>query len=287
MKVAYFPGCSLHSTGIEFDISVREVCKALEIDLEEIEGWVCCGATSAHATNHLLSLAMPAYSLALAERMDVQDVVAPCAACFNRLKHAVVLSQQNEETYNKIKELLPIPWENKLRVRNLLDIFSNMLEEISSKVTKPLSDIKLACYYGCLLLRPPHICQFDNPENPQTMDELMKACGAQVVDWAFKTECCGANLTIPRPDLVVELTYRILKSAKTAGADAIVTACPFCHLNLDARQADIHKTKGELFNIPILYFTQILGIALGVPPKKLGLTRHLVDPFLLPALRRR
>jgi heterodisulfide reductase subunit B len=286
MKVAYFPGCSLHSTGIEFDISVREVCKALGIELQEIEGWVCCGATSAHATNHLLSLALPAYSLALAERMDVEDVVAPCAACFNRLKHAEVLCR-DEETFKKVKELLPIPWENRLRVRNLLDIFSEMIDEIKSKVKNPLSDLKLASYYGCLLLRPPHICQFDNPENPQTMDELLKALGAQVVDWAFKTECCGANLTIPRSDLVVELTYRILKSAKSAGADAIVTACPFCHLNLDARQADIHRVKGEIFNIPILYFTQAIGLALGIPAKKLGLNRHLVSPFLIPALRRR
>lgn len=285
MKVAYFPGCSLHSTGVEFDISVREVCRALGIELEEIEGWICCGATSAHATNHLLSLAMPAYSLALAERMDVQDVVAPCAACFNRLKHTVVLCQERA-TYEKIRELLPIPWENRLEVRNLLDLFTTMLEEIRGRLRKPLSDLKLACYYGCLLLRPPHICQFDNPENPQTMEALMKACGAQVVDWAFRTECCGANLTIPRSDLVVELTYRILKSAKTAGADAIVTACPFCHLNLDARQADIQKVKGEIFNIPILYFTQVVGLALGIPAKKLGLRRHMVDPFLIPALRR-
>jgi len=285
MKVAYFPGCSLHSTGVEFDISVREVCKALDIELEEIEGWVCCGATSAHATNHLLSLAMPAYSLALAERMPVQDVVAPCAACFNRLKHTAVLSQ-DKETYEKIRELLPIPWENRLQVRNLLDLFSGISEEIKGKVKKPLSDLKLACYYGCLLVRPPHICQFDDPENPQTMDELMKACGAQVVDWAFKTECCGANLTIPRSDLVVELTHRILKAAKTAGADAVVTACPFCHLNLDARQADIQRVKGEIFNIPILYFTQVVGLALGIPAKKLGLHHHMVDPFLVPALRK-
>ncbi|MGB9878023.1 MAG: CoB--CoM heterodisulfide reductase iron-sulfur subunit B family protein [bacterium] len=286
MKVAYFPGCSLHSTGVEFDISVREVCKELGIELEEIEGWVCCGATSAHATNHLLSLALPAYSLALAERMDVEDVVAPCAACYNRLKHAAVLCQ-NEETFKKVKEVLPIQWENRLRVRNLLDLFSEMLDEIKAKVKSPLSDLKLACYYGCLLLRPPHICQFDDPENPQTMENLMRTCGAQVVDWAFKTECCGANLTIPRSDLVVELTYRILKSAKSAGADAIVTACPFCHLNLDARQADVQRVKGEIFNIPILYFTQVVGLALGIPAKKLGLRRHLVDPFLIPALRRR
>lgn len=286
MKVAYFPGCSLHSTGVEFDISVKEVCKALGIELEEIEGWICCGATSAHATNHLLSLAMPAYSLALAERMDVEDVVAPCAACFNRLKHTTALSQ-NEKTYEKIRELLPIPWENRLKVRNLLDLFIDRLEEIKSKLKNPLSDIKLASYYGCLLLRPPHICQFDDPENPKTMDELLRTCGADVVEWTHKTECCGANLTIPRSDLVVELSYRILRAAKNAGADAIVTACPFCHLNLDARQADIHRVKGEIFNIPILYFTQVVGLALGIPAKKLGLRRHLVDPFLIPALRRR
>jgi heterodisulfide reductase subunit B len=162
-----------------------------------------------------------------------------------------------------------------------------MIDEIKLKVKNPLSDLKLASYYGCLLLRPPHICQFDNPENPQTMDNLLRACGAQVVDWAFKTECCGANLTIPRSDLVIELTYRILKSAKSAGADAIVTACPFCHLNLDARQADIQRVKGEIFNIPILYFTQAVGLALRIPAKKLALNRHLVSPFLIPALRRR
>ncbi len=286
MKVAYFPGCSLHSTGAEFDISVRAICPELGIELQEIEGWVCCGATSAHATNHLLSLTLPAYSLALAEKMEgVEDVVAPCAACYNRLKHTVVLSQ-DPKVYEEVKINLPLPWENRLRVRNLLDLLSDRKEEIARKIRRPLKDLKLVCYYGCLLVRPPHICQFDDPENPQTMDELMKLTGAQVLDWAFKTECCGANLTIPRTDLVVELTYRILRSAKMAGADIVVTACPFCHLNLDARQADIEKAKGEKFALPILYFTQVLGLAMGIDGRKLGLRRHMVDPYIVPYLRR-
>ncbi len=275
---AYFPGCSAHGTAKEYDQSTRSVCLRLGIELNEIPEWVCCGASPAHAVNPLLSLALVAKSLDLSPS---DQIVTGCAACFNRFKTALYTLQHDKPLWEQVKQIVQPTRLNgrEFRVAHLLEAICDDfgLDNLKERVTKPLKGLKVACYYGCLLVRPPKVMVFDDPDNPTKMDELMKAVGAEPVEWEFKTECCGAFHAIPHPEIVLTLTSKILQAAKDAGADVISVACPMCQINLDLRQLDLKK-QGKSFDIPVLYFTQILGLALGIAENELGLDRLIVDP---------
>jgi len=279
VKYAYYPGCSLHSTATEYDATTRAVCRTLGVELEEIPDWNCCGATSAHATNHLLSLALPARDLAKAERMGL-DVVAPCAACYNRMAQTVYETRDNEILRRKVSEVIGADYEAKARAKSLLQVLAADIgpKVVEAKVTKPLKGLRVAAYYGCLLVRPPAATGWDDAENPQSMDRLMNALGVETVDWSHKTECCGASLTISRTDIVLKLTHDILDAAKAAGADAVVCACPMCQANLDGRQGAVEKTYKTDYHLPVFYFTQLISLAFGIEPYKLGFARHSIDP---------
>jgi heterodisulfide reductase subunit B len=278
MKYAYYPGCSLHSTANEYDLSAQAVCKTLGIELEEIPDWNCCGATSAHSLNHELAIVLPLRNLAKAEEMGL-DVVAPCAACFNRLRHADSIAKSDPERMKAIADKFGIHYSGKTNILSLLQVISQIgEEEIRSHVKRELSGLKVAAYYGCLLLRPPKVIGFDDPENPTSMDRILLALGAEVVEWPYKIECCGASLSISKPEIVVKLTRDILSMAKRAGANCIATACPLCQGNLDMRQSDIEKKYGETYEIPIFYFTQLMGLAFGLWEGNLGLKKLLVSP---------
>ena len=278
MKYAYFPGCSLHSTASEYDRSTQAVCKELGIELEEIEDWNCCGATSAHSLDHTLSVALPLRNLAKAEAMGL-DVIAPCAACFNRLKSADAAVKKDPELLRFMEEQAGIKYEGKVRVLSLLEAISKLGDEaIKSHVKRELSGLKVACYYGCLLLRPPDVAQFDDPENPTSLDSIIGDTGAEPIEWPYRTECCGASLSISKSEVVVKLTHDILSMAKRAGANCIATACPLCQGNLDMRQEDVEGKYGEKFGLPIFYFTQLMGLAFGLWEGHLGLSRLMVDP---------
>jgi len=277
MKYAYFPGCSLHSTAKEYEMSARAVCRELGIELEEIPDWNCCGATSAHSLSKDLSIALPMRNLAKAEQMGM-DVIAPCAACFNRLKSADALAKDEPETLKPISEKTGIEYKGAINVISLLEAISRIGgEEIKSHVKRDLSAMKVACYYGCLLLRPPDITAFDDPENPRSLDDIVTACGAEAVNWPYKTECCGASLSISKSDVVVKLAHDILSMAKRAGANCLTAVCPLCQGNLDMRQTQIEAKYGEKFGIPVLYFTQLMGLAFGIPEGELGLKRLMVS----------
>ncbi|HPT96323.1 MAG TPA: CoB--CoM heterodisulfide reductase iron-sulfur subunit B family protein [Armatimonadota bacterium] len=284
MKYAYFPGCSLQGMAAEFDRSARAVCDQLGITLEEIPDWVCCGATPAHATSHLLSVALPAVTLAAVEQAAQSGgpatMVAACASCYNRLSIASHEVKEDAALRADVEEAAQVKLAGTVEVRHLLDILRNDLgtEAIRNSVTRPLSGLKVACYYGCLLLRPPKVVAFDDPNHPQIMEDLLTAAGAECVEWAYKTECCGASLSLARPDTVCKLVNDILREARDAGADLIATACPLCQTNLDVRQLDVAKAYGTRYNIPAIYFTQLLGIALGLPEKSLGLNRLIISP---------
>ena len=278
MKYAYYPGCSLHSTAKEYDDSTKAVCQELGIELEEIPDWSCCGASSAHATNHDLSMALPLRNLAKAEKMGL-DVVIPCAACFNRLKSADAMAKDEPKRLKEISEKFGIDYKGTRQVLSLLNAVDLLGEEaIKSHVKKELSGLKVACYYGCLLLRPPSIAGFDDAENPESLDKIMAEIGAEPVKWPYKHECCGASLLLSKSEIVVKLTHDILSMAKRAGADCIVTACPLCQANLDTRQSQVEAKYGEKFDMPIFYFTQLLGMAFGVANSALGLKKLMVDP---------
>jgi heterodisulfide reductase subunit B len=274
LKYSYYPGCSLESTAKEYDLSIREVAKRLDIELNELEGWSCCGSSSGHCTNQQLSIALPARNLALAER-EGMDLAVGCAACFLRFKQTNDTLRKDDDLRSEIEKIIGIPYKGGVEVRHLVDIFVREvgLDEIQRRVTKPLKGLKLAAYYGCYLVRPPEITGFDDPENPRLIDDLIKAIGAETVEWSHKVECCGGNLLLSRSDIVMKLTGDICLAAAEAGAVAIVTACPLCQANLDTRQPSPKS-------MPIIHFTELMGLALGIDNKtaKTWWKRHIVNP---------
>lgn len=278
MKYAYFPGCSLESTAKEFNESTHLVAEALGIELAEIPDWNCCGATSAHNLDHHLSVALPARNLGIAERMGM-DVVAPCAACYNRMRSAEVELKGNKALRDEINDSLEKKFTGGVTVRSALEVFTmpEVLAAVTDKIRKPLTGLKPACYYGCLLVRPPNVLAFDDPEAPCSMDRAMQAVGAEPVDWYFKNECCGASFGLSKAGVVEKLTGDIISNAKKQGANCIVTACPLCMTNLEMRQAAAGKQRGEDLTMPVFYFTELLGLAMEVPGVKKCFASHLVD----------
>jgi len=278
-KLTYFPGCSAHGTSEEFDHTLKLVMKRLDVELEEISDWNCCGATSAHAMTENLALALPLRNLVLAEKMDNSTMGIPCASCYSRMKSTKVEMDNHPALAEKLRGIVDEgEYQGKVDVKSMLQFCFEDIgpETIKSLVVKPLNGLKVACYYGCLLTRPQAITHFDSPEYPMSMDILMEALGAKAVDFDYKTECCGASFSISNTDVVLELSGKILEMARESGAHAIVVACPLCQSNLDMRQADIEAKRGEKFNIPVLYFTQMLALAFGFPVSDLMPGKHIV-----------
>lgn len=278
MKFAYFPGCSLHSTAKEFNDSTVAVCGALGIGLKEIPDWNCCGATSAHSTNHELAVALPARNLGIAEKMGL-DVVAPCAACYNRLKAAESTMKEGGKLTEEINETLQDKYTGQIGVKPMVEPLSDpeIIEKMSGLVTESLAGMKVACYYGCLLVRPPKVLTFDDPEDPKSLDNIMQALGAEPVDWHYKNECCGASFSLTRVDIVHKMTGDILMRAKKAGADAIVCACPLCQANLDMRQGEIAAKLNTSFDLPVFYVTELMALAMELPGTMNYFNKHMVD----------
>lgn len=278
MKVGYYPGCSLTGTGKEYDMSLRKVVNLLETELEELNDWSCCGATSAHATNHLLATALPARNLIIAKHQKLNELVAPCAACYNRM---VVTSHElnsNSALERQVADLMGESARNGIKILNIIELFQKIgLNKIKEKVKVDLKGIKAACYYGCLLVRPFDITKFDDAEHPESMEEIIKSVGAVPVDWNFKIECCGGAHSIAHKEIVVDLSKKIIDDAQRNGADVIIVACPMCHSNLDMRQKAIKKEFPTHKEIPVLYLSEFVGLALGLKPKELGLGLHLID----------
>lgn len=282
MKYAYYPGCSAHGTAIEYGMSTDAVASALGIELSEIPDWVCCGATSAHTTNEILAIALPAMDLLSAEKMK-NDIAVICAACFNRLKTASHEIKEKPQKHAELKGVLKELPSNNIKVKHLIEILVNDfgIAELEKRVKKKLEGLKVACYYGCLLTRPPKIMQFDDAEEPVMMDRLMKAIGAEPIDWQYKTECCGASFTLTKTDVVLKLSNDILAMARDSGAECFAVACPLCQPNLDMRQKEIEKKYGLTYNMPVFYFTQLIGLAIGARPEELGLNKLIVNPVPL------
>lgn len=278
MKFAYYPGCSMEGSGIEYGLSMQRTAEILGFELEELQDWNCCGATSGHNTNKLLSLALPARNIAIAEKTGL-DMVAPCAACYSRHRNTEHVIHHDPEMKAKIEEVIETQLTGSSQTLSILDVLANQLgvEKISEKVKKPLTGMKVACYYGCLLVRPAEHTGFDDAEDPQSMDKIMQALGAEIVDWSFKTECCGAALVTSRPDVGNPMLAKVLQNAKENGAECIVTACPLCMLNLDMRQKAAEKAAKSSFNLPIYYITELLAIACGDDPKTVGVNKHFVE----------
>jgi heterodisulfide reductase subunit B len=284
VKIAYYPGCSLHSTGVEYDLSTKAICSTLGIELAEVPGWICCGATPAHQCNELMAVALPARNLALVpEAENLQEVCAPCASCYSRLKFAQA-RMKDQSLKKDVERIMDCEYPEDIKVLHMLDVITEKIgtEAIRDKAVRTLEGIKVACYYGCLLTRPPKVTAREKYENPEDMESVMEALGAEPVDWNMKTYCCGASFALTNTDVVLELTREILEDAEAAGAETIAVGCPLCHVNLDGRQRQINEKFGTNFHIPIFYFTELIGLALGIRPEELGVFRHLteVEEFL-------
>lgn len=274
MKVSYYPGCSLEETAQAYDISARKVCQNLGIDLEEIPEWSCCGSSPALKMDGLLSTSLGAHNLAQAQRQQLSEVVIPCPFCFRRLLSAKQEVEEDHQVKTQVEGSIGAEMSDDLNILNLLGFlrYSVGLETIATHVKKPLRNLKVLPYYGCYLVKPATVTGYDDPENPVSMDQILESLGATVLPWDFKTECCGASLALSKTETVCELSGRLIREAIWRGADAVVVACQLCQANLDTRQANIGST------LPVLYFTQLMGLAFGLPYKDLGLKRHIVNP---------
>jgi len=277
--ISYYPGCSLHATGIEFHMSTKAVTDALYLNLVEPEGWVCCGTSPAHNTDHYRAVKLPMQTLAIAQDMGHSYMTMPCAACFSRFRFAMHEVQQDPELRQKIAEDIGFEYTGGIQVDNLLTTITDRVgyEAATAPVVKSLDGLKVACYYGCLLTRPPDVTGADHPEYPMNMDILMEALGAKAVDWSYKTDCCGGSLSLSTLEVALDLSRQILQNATDVGADIIVTACPLCHANLDMRQKQINDEYGTDLDIPVVYFTQLMGVSYGIDAKTLGMDKHFTD----------
>jgi heterodisulfide reductase subunit B len=295
VKYAFFPGCSLESTAWDFDRSTRAVCRTLGIELKDIPEWVCCGSTPAHASDTALAVALPVLNLQKAQAARL-PVMAACASCYARLRTANHRVRSDADQREQAERLTGKPYDGGVEVHHVLDVLVNRLglDAVREKVSRPLAGLRVACYYGCLLTRPPKVVAFDDAEHPHTMDDLVEAAGAEPVDWPLKTECCGASLSMTHSGVVARLGYRLLSMARRAGAECIAVACPLCQVNLDLRQADAAKVgkgdsprkkgtvpfsaHGGLPPTPVLYVTQLVGLALGLSEEELGIKALTVSP---------
>jgi heterodisulfide reductase subunit B len=276
MKVTYYPGCSLEGSARDYEDSIQGVCGELGIELVELEDWNCCGATAAHSLNHRASIELPGRNLVIAEQAG-EDLVAPCPMCFNRLKTAEkALLREEPGTYR-------YQIQGRTKIWDLADFMARdeVLDLIRPKVANPLEGLKAVCYYGCMSSRPPKITDAKNCENPVSMDRILETLGAEPIDWPYKTDCCGASHVIGRPDMVFKMVGRLYDRALDVGAECIVVSCQMCQANLDMYQDKIGDEMGKAYDLPIIYFTELIGLAIKERAVEGWLSRHFVDPLRL------
>jgi heterodisulfide reductase subunit B len=287
MKVTYYPGCSLEATGKAYNDSTQAVCRRLGVELTEPKDWICCGSSPALKMDRLLSVSLASHNLALIDALGSDSVLIPCPFCYRRLLTAQQEVAADRDLKTQVEGVIATQLQEGSKLVNILEFIRDEvgLDFIKSLVTKPLSGLKVLSYYGCYLTKPSQVSHFDDAENPVFMDQVLEALGAEVLDWDFKTECCGSGLALSKTDKVVELSGRVIREAAYRGADVLVVVCQLCQANLDMRQAEISRASGKKYEIPVVYLTQLLGLALGLAPERLGLTHLLVDP--MPVLRKK
>jgi len=276
MRIGYYPGCSLEGSSKEYSDSLLAVAEKCGITLEEIKGWSCCGASAAHNLNHDLAIALPARTLALAENQQFAEILVPCAACYSRLATSKYEVTNNDTTRKRMESFLDLKFKGDVQILSVIEFLQKYIYPVADKYIVNKLNQKTACYYGCLLARPKEISTLEHTENPMEMEDVMAKAGATPIDWAFKTECCGAGLSVSRTDIVAKLSGKIIEDAADRGADSIVVACPMCHMNLDMRRPEIKKQLKKDINIPVLFITQALGLSMGISADKLGLNKHYV-----------
>lgn len=280
MRYAYYPGCSASRGGAEaYGQSTLAVSRALDLELTEIEDWNCCGSTPYSSVDELISSCMSARNLALAEKMGL-DLVTACSSCYCTLRRANSMLQHHSQLQRDVQEALAaggLEYHGKVQVRHLAEVILNDVgrEAIAEKVRRDLTGLKVAVYYGCQIVRPGP--GFDDPEFPQSLDRLTESLGAKVVPFPLKTRCCGGSLIIPEESVALGLIHKLLDSAAAHGAECIITVCPLCQTNLDVYQGRVNKKFKTHYDIPVLFFTQLVGLALGLSGRELGIDKGIVS----------
>jgi heterodisulfide reductase subunit B len=279
-EYVYFPGCSLEKIALSYHLSALETTKKLGVKLIELEDWNCCGATAYFHVDELLAYTLSARNLAMAEKVG-SEVVAPCSACYKNMYFTNVHLQEDPDLAEHINDALQednLNYTGKIGVKHLLDVFAKDLgpEVVKSKVVSPLTGLKVAAYYGCQILRPKK--DHEDVEQPQYFEDLMAATGATPVDFPLKLTCCGGSLLITSRPAAYAMIRNLLYDAQRAEADVIATACPLCQVNLECYQQQINQEFGTHFRIPVVYFTQLIGLAMGIPPKKIGFGKEFLSP---------
>lgn len=277
-RFSYFPGCSLHSTAREYDESIRAIAGPLGLELHEIEDWCCCGATPAHALDPEAANILGLWNLSHAKRAGEDPLLTGCASCFARLRAVREEMDAHPDHLDDARARLGLKEDPRIDVVHVAQVLmqDGTRDRLKAAIQRPLTGLKVACYYGCLLTRPRGDRAVDDVEDPQILEDLVRLVGAEPVDWPLRLDCCGASMALPRPDLVSELSGKLLVMAHERGAHALLVACPLCHSNLDFKQASILGGLGATWRIPVLYLTQMIGLALGIPASTLGLNRHYV-----------
>lgn len=276
MKIGYYPGCSLEGTSKEYSDSLFAVAEKCGVTLEVIKDWNCCGASAAHTLNHELAIALPARSIGLAEQQGISEIVIPCAACYSRLSQSQFEYAKNESTKSRIESYIDLKLSGEVKLLTVIEFMQKYIFPVVDEHIINNLNQKTACYYGCLLVRPKEISNIERIEDPMDMENVMAKAGATPVKWAYKTECCGAGLSVSRTDIVAKLSGKILEDAADNGAESIIVACPMCHMNLDMRRPEIKKQLHKDIDIPVLFITQALGLSMGISAEKLGLNKHFV-----------
>jgi heterodisulfide reductase subunit B len=282
LSFSYYPGCSQSGSAEEYGDSTLAVCKALGIELEELPDWSCCGASSAHMTNDVLSVALPGRDLAMAKKIG-KDMMVVCAACYSRMKVAQKRILEDEALAREVESAVQADPRFTGQIRHLLDVLVNDIgmPEIKRWLRTDLAGLKAVPYYGCLLVRPPEVCCCDSVENPTELDRFLAALGVEVRPWSYKTDCCGGSLSLSRTDVVEKLVNKLFTRAEEAGANCIVTACPMCTANLEMRQQPGKFSFKVLHQMPVLYFTELLGLAMGLEGADSWFKSHLINPMPL------
>ncbi len=286
MKYLYYPGCSAEATGKAYDISTRALMEKLGVGLVELPDWNCCGATSYFSVRELDSFAIAARNMAIAQEMGESEICVICNACYTSLAKANRYMAEDPKVFEAVNGALGAvgrSYDGQVKIRHIMDILINDigLEAIEQKVTRRLTGIRVAPYYGCQFSRP--MGAFDDVQFPTTMDRLFQTMGADVItDWDAKTDCCGGMMMLTKRDGALRLCHELLVAARQYKADVVVAACPLCEMNLEGYQRQVNKAFGTDFDIPVMYFTQLAGLALGADPKQLAIDKQVVscDPVL-------
>ncbi|HTF99642.1 MAG TPA: CoB--CoM heterodisulfide reductase iron-sulfur subunit B family protein [Nitrospirota bacterium] len=280
MEIAYYPGCSLHASSELYDIQCKLVFSRLGLELKEIEDWNCCGATGASKTNEFLSYALPARNLGIADATGLSEIMIPCSSCYSRTLVSQKKLASDPALRESINAELGHKVEGKIKVSSILEALKPKVEsgEIAKNATKKLKGLKPACYYGCLLTRfPLDVDVPDSVENPQGMELVCKAVGAEPIDWSYKTDCCGASAAVNDAEQSLLLMSRIFDDAIARGANCLVTSCPLCQMNVDAYQNEVGAKYDFSKRLPVYFITELIGISMGIDPVAMQVDRHFVD----------